>query len=118
MSHLVCPQTPVVQALAADPSELRTRAERLAAELREVVPAEAVGSTAAVGGGGAPGVDLPSAAVALPAELAERLRGDRVLPVVGRVERGRLLLDLVAVPPEEDADLLAAVRRAVTGERG
>jgi L-seryl-tRNA(Ser) seleniumtransferase len=34
------------------------------------------------------------------------------LPVVGHVQSGRLLLDLVAVPPETDALLVDAVRRA------
>ena len=31
---------------------------------------------------------------------------------MGRVERGRLLLDLIAVAPEDDRLLLEAVRRA------
>ena len=76
---------------------LRERADRLAALLRASgVDAEAVDSSAAVGGGGAPGVTLPSAAVSLPAPYADRLRtGDPA--VVGRVERGRCLLDLRCV---------------------
>ena len=32
--------------------------------------------------------------------------------VVGRVERGRLLLDLRCVPPDRDGDMYAAVREA------
>ena len=75
----------------------------------------AVTSTAAVGGGGAPGVELPSAAVSLPADLAAPLRVGAV-PVVGRVEGGRLLLDLIAVPPQDDTALVDAVR-AVAGAR-
>jgi L-seryl-tRNA(Ser) seleniumtransferase len=75
------------------------------------VPAEAVASTAAVGGGGAPGVEIPSAAVSLPADLAGPLRLGEP-PVVGYVARGRLLLDLVTVPPHQDRVLLGAVRRA------
>jgi L-seryl-tRNA(Ser) seleniumtransferase len=108
---LTGPPPPVALALAADVEELRARAEKLAADLSAHVPAEAVPSTAAVGGGGAPGVDLPSFAVSLPADLALPLRqGDP--PVVGYVARGRLLLDLVTVPPEEDALLAEAVRRS------
>ncbi|MBE1530249.1 L-seryl-tRNA(Sec) selenium transferase [Actinomadura algeriensis] len=104
------PAAPTTEALHADPSELRERAEKLAAALTEHgVDASAVGSAAAVGGGGAPGVVLPSAAVSLPAHCAARLRlGDPV--VMGRVENGRCLLDLRAVPPEDDAALAAAVR--------
>jgi L-seryl-tRNA(Ser) seleniumtransferase len=54
-------------------------------------------------------VELPSAAVALPEELAGPLRTGPD-PVVGHVQAGRLLLDLLAVPPEDDARIVAAVR--------
>ena len=68
-----------------------------------------------VGGGGAPGVRLPSAAVSLPATLAASLRKNNP-PVAGRVEDGRLLLDLRTVDPADDAALREAVL-AVTGTR-
>ncbi len=54
-----------------------------------------------VGGGGAPEVTLASWSLALPGAYAERLRTGTPA-VVGRVERGRLLLDLRCVPPEAD----------------
>jgi L-seryl-tRNA(Ser) seleniumtransferase len=73
-----------------------------------------VETVAAVGGGGAPGVELPSAAVALPEHLAAALRADDELPVVGRVDGGRLLVDLIAVAPEDDSALVAAVRRTAS----
>lgn len=88
-----------------------TRARQIAALLGSDL-AEAVPSFAAVGGGGAPGVTLDSAAVSLPVELAEPLRRGEV-PVLGHVVDGRLLLDLVAVPSEEDDALVRAVSRAV-----
>lgn len=105
------PATPVRQALRADPAVLRDRAEALAARLAEAgVDARAVPSEATVGGGGAPGVPLPSAAVSLPERFAVPLRtGDP--PVVGRAEGGRLLLDLRAVPADRDGDVLRAVLR-------
>ncbi|MTE22073.1 L-seryl-tRNA(Sec) selenium transferase [Streptomyces sp. TRM43335] len=108
------PAGPVHTMLHADPRRLRERAERLAAELRgSDVDARAVESEAAVGGGGAPGVTLPSAAVSLPEEYAAPLR--RGTPaVLGRVEGGRCLLDLRTVPEERDADLADTVRRAGT----
>ena len=103
------PASPTAGALAADVAGLRRRAERLAALLRSSgVDAVAVDSSAAVGGGGAPGVSLPSAAVSLPEPYAERLRGGEPA-VLGRVERGRCLLDLRAVEETDDA----ALRRAV-----
>ena len=107
---LTGPQPPVVRALAARTADLRPRARLLAGELGADLAA-AVPSEAAVGGGGAPGVVLPSAAVSLPAALAEPLRlGEPA--VVGRVASGRLLLDLLTVPPEDDARLVETVRRA------
>ncbi len=40
------------------------------------------------------------------------MRLDAALPIMGRVERGRLLLDLIAVTPSDDALIVEAVRRA------
>jgi L-seryl-tRNA(Ser) seleniumtransferase len=114
---LTGPVAPVAAALASSPATLLERAEKLAAELGSEVEVEAVTSTAAVGGGGAPGVAIESAAVALPAHLAEPLRLDRSQPVVGHVERGRLLLDLISIHPGDDALLASAVRRAVSSHR-
>ena len=65
-------------------------------------------SAATVGGGGAPGVTLPSAAVALPERFAAALRPAEPA-VLGRLERGRCLLDLRALPPA-DADRCDARR--------
>lgn len=114
---LTGPVPPVVEALNRRPDDLRGRARTICDALpAELVP-EIVESDGVVGGGGAPGVTLPSIAVALPERLAVPLRLGAP-PVVGRVERGRLLLDLLAVASDEDADLVAAVRRvAASRER-
>ena len=103
---LTGPPPPVAEALIADVTQLRVRAERLVARLPD---ARAVDCVAAVGGGGAPGVRLPSAGVSLPECYATRLRIGTP-PVVGRLEDGRCLLDLRTVAPEEDELLLTAVR--------
>ncbi|MDQ0378821.1 L-seryl-tRNA(Sec) selenium transferase [Amycolatopsis thermophila] len=100
------PEPPVARALVADVTELRRRAEALAARIPD---ASVVSCAAAVGGGGAPGVELPSVAVSLPEWCAEPLRTGTP-SVVGRVEHGRCLLDLRTVDPDEDELLLAAVR--------
>src|SRR3954453_8117642 len=69
------PVPPVRQMLGADVPDLRGRAAAVAAALAEAgVPATVVGSTARVGGGGAPEFELPSAAVSLPPEFADPLR--------------------------------------------
>ena len=114
---LTGPPPPVTAALAASPAALMARAEAIAERLVGFVEASAVASEAAVGGGGAPGLTLDSAAVALPEHLAEPLRLGAT-PVVGRVERGRLLLDLGAVAPAEDDLLVDAVLTAAKSARG
>ncbi len=114
---LTGPRTPTAEALHVAAGDLADRARALAARLVEGgVPARAVVSTAVVGGGGAPGTTLPSSAVELDEGLAVPLR-TAARPVLGRVERGVLLLDLRAVPSSDD-DALARAVLAVAGERG
>jgi len=113
---LTGPAVPVAQALAASPAEIRERAEVQAERLTAAgVDCRVVPADAAVGGGGAPGVSLPSAALSLPEQFAAALRSGpaarrgEVPAVVGRIEGGRLLLDLRAVAPADDERLAAAV---------
>ena len=98
------PTPPTDRYLHADPDRLRRRAETLAAETGgDVVP-----SAGAVGGGSAPGLELPGWAVALPATYARGLRlGDPC--VVARVERGRCLVDLRCVEEHDDDALASAI---------
>jgi L-seryl-tRNA(Ser) seleniumtransferase len=110
------PVPPTRAALDAPPAALRERAEALAAGLvADGVPVAVVDSESTVGGGGAPGVVLPSAALALPERFAAVLRAGEPA-VLGRVEHGRCLLDLRAVAPESDGELAAAVRAAQEGK--
>jgi L-seryl-tRNA(Ser) seleniumtransferase len=112
------PATPTERYLHADPDRLRRRCERVAAALLADfsavgadVAVEVVPSAGAVGGGGAPGLQLPGWAVALPESFAEALRTTEPA-VIGRLERGRCLLDLRCVEEAEEAALIAAVRSA------
>src|SRR5215469_1764095 len=118
---LTGPQAPIATQLMADHGDLEERARRLAAELAELgIDARPAATEAAVGGGGAPGQALPSSAVSLPAEFAHELRAGVAVrrgsrpAVVGRIENGRLLLDLRAVAPAEDAQLAAAITAAAS----
>lgn len=106
------PEPPVPAYLHAHQGHLRERATRLAQALgREVVRV-----AGAVGGGGAPGLELPGWAVELPDWCAEALRrGDP--GVVARVERGHCLVDLRCVPEESDPLLEKAIR-TVLDSRG
>jgi L-seryl-tRNA(Ser) seleniumtransferase len=103
------PLAPTTVFLHADESELRRRADALAAEIASSgVAADVVRAAGVVGGGGAPGLELPGWAVALEPSYAERLRQGTPC-VVARVERGRCLLDLRCIPAEADRDLVKAV---------
>jgi L-seryl-tRNA(Ser) seleniumtransferase len=116
---LAGPCPPVVLALVADPTDLSQRAKLIADRLCAAgIDARPVPAQAAVGGGGAPGVGLPSAAVSLPVTLGPALRSGQpvrsaAMPaVVGRIDDERLLLDLRAVAPADDDALCAAVLAA------
>ena len=102
-------------------SKLSARALSLATILRDelglttsLVPAESF-----IGGGSAPVHPIPTVAVAISppfpaphdseAALARALR-QGVRPVVARVQKGLVLLDLRTVPEDRDPDLLDAIR--------
>jgi L-seryl-tRNA(Ser) seleniumtransferase len=116
---LAGPAAPVAQALTASSSSIRERAEVQASRIAAAgIDCRAIPTAAAVGGGGGPGVTLPSAALSLPEQLAAELRSGAAVrrgdmpAVVGRIEGGRLLLDLRAVAPADDDGLFAAVLAA------
>ncbi len=109
-------EVPFFRMLGASLDSLRARAEALAVRARGTAgfEAEAVASTAIAGGGAGAESTLPSAAVALrrPGLAADALAAALralALPVVARIEDGRVLLDLRSVAEEEDADLADAL---------
>jgi len=104
-------ELPVLAMLTAPEAELERRARALA----EATGGELVASTARVGGGALPLLELPGPAVALeggPAgveALAAALRrGDPA--VIGRIQHDRLLLDPRTLTDEEAVEAGAAVR--------
>jgi L-seryl-tRNA(Ser) seleniumtransferase len=99
------PMNPTWQALTADPESLQRRCRALA----DATGGEVVASAGAVGGGGAPGVELPGYAVAFPPHFAAALRAGSP-PVITRVERDRCLIDLRCVLPADDGTVQLAVR--------
>ena len=111
----VLPPAPAM--LGAKPEDLRRRAEELAEELAPLCPpgcaCEVVESPGEAGGGSMPGEVLPSWAVALtPAEGPEALgRFFRrwEVPIIGRIQKGRLLLDVRTLLPEDEACIAGAL---------
>lgn len=101
---------PATAMLSAAPAELKGRAEALAAVLAPLCPCRVVKTQGEVGGGSRPGEALPAWAVALePAEELEAfLRGWQV-PILGRIHRGKLLLDVRTLLPGDEEEIAAAL---------
>jgi L-seryl-tRNA(Ser) seleniumtransferase len=107
---------PVQRMLTMGADEIRVRAEALAARLNAIDGwrAELRAGASAVGGGSAPGVELATWLVAIekrgltPDALEERLRR-LTPPVVARIERDRVLVDLRTVVPDQDQTLLGLI---------
>ena len=108
-------EIPVWRMIAASADGLRLRAERLATRFSAGL--DVVATQATVGGGSLPGETLPSFALAL------RVSADRTLAalrrgspaVVGRIEDGRVFLDLQTVDPDRDGDLERAIASMLGG---
>jgi L-seryl-tRNA(Ser) seleniumtransferase len=108
---------PVQRMLTTRVEEIWTRAETLAAAVGKMEGwrADLLPGVSAVGGGSAPGVELPTCLIAIekrgltPNALEERLRR-LTPPVIARIEHDRLVLDLRTVLIEQDALLPALLR--------
>jgi L-seryl-tRNA(Ser) seleniumtransferase len=103
---------PVQRMLAAAANEIRARAEFVAAEIGAIGGwrTSVREGSSAVGGGSAPGVELPTWLVVVerdgtsPAALEASLRRLDP-PIVARIDRDRVVLDLRTVLPDQDAQL-------------
>jgi L-seryl-tRNA(Ser) seleniumtransferase len=97
-------------------AEIRGRAERLLASLLAALPslkAELTPGESAIGGGATPEQSIPTWLIAI--ECADEAAAQRRLrandpPVIARVEKQRLVLDLRTVLPEEETELAAALQ--------
>jgi L-seryl-tRNA(Ser) seleniumtransferase len=110
---------PTLRMMRLTKDEIGDRAEALAAQIAapklkiEIADGESI-----IGGGAAPSSVLPTRLLALTCEglsadeLAAWLRGSE-LPIIARVEEGRVLLDLRTVFPVQDAAVVAALHRIV-----
>ena len=111
-------EIPALAMLTAAIEDVRARAERLHAALAEhAVSVSLVDTAASVGGGAFPTARIPSVALALTGNasaLEARLRGGDP-PVLGRIDDGKVLLDLRSLPPEDDDALTSALHRALDG---
>jgi L-seryl-tRNA(Ser) seleniumtransferase len=107
---------PIWKMLRTPQEELRTRTEAFAERMGPVAKPMPLNSV--VGGGSAPGVELPSWGVALdyaglsPAEVETRLRHSNP-PVIVRVEDDRVVLDFRTVFTSDEEELLTILKQLV-----
>jgi len=106
---------PVLRMMRLSRADIAHRAEALAAKVTAPkLKLDLVDGESVIGGGAAPSAVLPTRLIALTHEqlsadeLCSRLRSAS-LPVIARVEEGRVLLDLRTVLPEQDAILSTAL---------
>jgi len=114
-------ELPVWHALGLRDDDLRPRAEALAHELGTAATVR--GGVSVAGGGSLPGEGLPSVLV----EVDPGQTGDETIlarlraadpPVIARAERGRVIVDLRTVPPEQDQVVSRALREALGAPGG
>jgi len=103
-------EIPALRMIALSADEIRARAEKILARLDS---AELIAGESVVGGGSTPEQSLPTWLIAprcASANEAERRCRMSDPPVIGRIENGRLVFDLRTVLPEEDDELVSALR--------
>jgi L-seryl-tRNA(Ser) seleniumtransferase len=110
---------PALRLMLVSVGEIRARAVALAQRLAEVkkLALEVCEGESLLGGGSAPAAKLPTVLLAVACaglsadELSARLRQAEP-PVAGRVEEGRVLLDLRTVFPQQDELVAGALLKA------
>jgi L-seryl-tRNA(Ser) seleniumtransferase len=105
---------PVLRMMAVEAETLATRVRTIVESLRVAgMEVDVVETRNFVGGGSLPGQSLPGVALAIDGDdadtLARRLRTGPGTPVYGRIENGRLLIELRTIAPEDDAVLVGSM---------
>lgn len=104
---------PVQRMLHMQPDEIEARVQALAAQLSSSGwRISMISGASAVGGGSAPGLELPTVLLAIDraghsADQIERRLRALDPPVIARIEHDRVVLDLRTVLPTQDATLAA-----------
>ena len=117
-------EIPALKMLHADREMLKRKASRMVRILKASVPAcafSAVPLSSEMGGGAMPDVPIPSFGIAVrPShisahQLEERLRALPV-PIIARIEKDAVLLDMRTVLRDEEKPLLAGIETALVNE--
>jgi L-seryl-tRNA(Ser) seleniumtransferase len=108
---------PVVRMMRLSKDAIRARAEKVARQLQSRgIEVELIDGESLIGGGAAPSATLPTRLLAVTAkglsadELQGRLRA-RELPIIARVQEGRVVLDLRTVLEEQDDAVVCGIQK-------
>jgi len=112
-------EVPVIRAIALTQEDIRRRAEQFCGLVLQSTNGEFRANieegASVIGGGSAPEVKLPTMLVMLessemsPASIENGLRS-HTIPIISRVERDRVIIDLRTVALEEEAIILDAIK--------
>src|ERR1700722_13890968 len=128
-------EVPALRMIRLSASDIASRAERLCAKLRPLLPEDVAvqirGGISVIGGGSTPDQSLPTALIAIASprssarQLEENMRRPELqvpgpgksispIPVIGRIEDEQLILDLRTVQIEEEPELIARLAAALS----
>jgi L-seryl-tRNA(Ser) seleniumtransferase len=115
---------PVVRMIQESSESVESRAEMLAQELHDQGwTVSLVSGGSAIGGGSAPGLELPTVLVAIewpglsPDALEQRLR-QLDPPIIARIEHDRVVIDLRTVNERQEIMLRESLARFATAASG
>ena len=104
---------PIWQMIARDAAEIRKQAE---AWVKDIGTGEVVSNFSKVGGGSLPEEQLPTYVISLsarkPDQFLRKLR-EQPMPVIARIEDGRVLCDPRTILPEQTALFLTSLRNVL-----
>jgi L-seryl-tRNA(Ser) seleniumtransferase len=115
---------PAVYMMRQSKEAIEARATRVSSHLQSSgVKLEAIDGESLIGGGAAPSATLPThlLTVTVPGLSAEQLQvrlRALELPIIARVQEGRVVLDLRTVPAEQDDALVRGLKEAAGTVRG
>src|SRR5271154_1590148 len=118
-------EIPTLRMIRPPAAEIERRARAFVAQMGASLPSDAVAEiikgNSVIGGGSTPDQSLPTFVIAITsrrhsaAEIESRLRQQKSgTPVIARVERNRLIIDLRTVHADEESELLAAISAAIS----
>ena len=113
-------EIPALRMLTSEQKWVRSRAQVIATALApegedDALDVRVEPSEATVGGGAFPTARIPSVTVSIGGDVVAIERKLRLgeIPVIARIEDGRLLLDMRTIDPDDDATLTTLLRAAL-----